>query len=196
MGTKKKSRPYLKRLVIVLLISSAFVLAFNEITYYFSKDSNDRAPEAVEIVIPAGTAQKVAQGEPVIAIPDDLTFVVGDVLEVVNQDTSDHQLGPLVIPAGRTASLALDIPEKQSYSCSFQSTQYLSLDVRAATTIGDRIIAFTLGVPTLAALLFLYSLAAMPIDGKGALLKPKGDFADSQAHDQATMAEMESNRSA
>lgn len=164
---KSKYRPYLIRLAIALAISAAFVLAFNEITYFFLKEASDRAPQAVQIVIPAGTAERVAGGEEVTSIPDELTFVVGDVLEVINQDSADHQLGPLYIPAGRTASLALDIPEKQSYSCSFQSTQYLSLDVRAATTLGDRIIAFSLGVPTLAVLLFLYSLAARPINGEG-----------------------------
>ncbi len=170
---KSKYRPYLIRLSIALAISAVFVLAFNEITYYFLKEGSDRAPQSVQIVIPTGTAERVAQGEDVTTIPDELTFVVGDVLEVINQDTTDHQLGPLYIPAGRTASLALDIPEKQSYSCSFQSTQYLSLDVRAATTLGDRVIALTLGVPTLAVLLFLYSLAARPIDFTGK--NPAGD---------------------
>ena len=60
-------------------------------------------------------------------------------------------------PAGATASLAMDIPEKLTYSCSFSPTRYLNLDVRQPTTIVTRIIALTVAVPTLSALVFLYS---------------------------------------
>jgi len=174
MSRKDVMRPYLKRLGLAFLICLVFILAFNEITYRFLKESGDRAPQAVQIIIPAGTAARIAAGEMVDSIPDELIFVAGDVLEVSNLDNTDHQLGPLWIPAGTTASLALDLPDKMSYSCSFSPRQYLEIDVRQPTTLSDRIIALTLGVPTLTVLVFLYSLAAKPIDRDGGQGKKNG----------------------
>ncbi len=166
MAKDSKYRPYIKRLAIIFLICLAFTLAFNEITYAFLKEGDDRAPQSVQIVIPPGTAERVAAGEPVPSIPTGLTFVAGDVLEVVNQDSVDHQLGPLWIPAGATASLALEAAQKLSYTCSFQTSKYLDIDVRAVTTLNDRLTALALAVPTLTSLVFLYSLAALPLDAQ------------------------------
>jgi len=59
--------------------------------------------------------------------------------------------------------MVLDKAKKMSVSCSFQSSRYLGLDIRPATTIGTRIAGLIVTAPTLAALLFLYSLAAYPI---------------------------------
>jgi hypothetical protein len=164
MSKNSKYRPYYKRLAIVFAICLVFVIAFNEISYSFFKEGGERAPKSVQIVIPEGTATRIAAGEQTPSIPSGMTFVAGDVLEVVNLDKVDHQLGPLWIPAGTTASLALDNAEKLSYACSFQATKYLNIDVRAATTLYDRLTALTLAVPTMTALVFLYSLAALPID--------------------------------
>jgi hypothetical protein len=168
-----KYRPYIKRLAIIFLICLAFVLAFNEVTYSIFRESSDRKPQAVEIVIPAGTAQRVAAGEAPPTIPTDLTFVAGDVLEVTNNDSVDHQLGPLWIPAGTTASLALNVPQKLVMTCSFETSKIMNIDVRQPTSLNDRLTALGLGVPTLTVLVFLYSLAAMPLDDDGKKKKGK-----------------------
>ena len=164
MSEKTKYRPYLIRLGIIFAICLALVAAFNEITYYFQRDISDRSPQSVPILIPKGTAERIAAGEPEPSIPESLVFVAGDVLEVTNEDVTSHQLGPLWIPAGGTASLALDVPQKTQYSCTFQSSKYFEIDVRKPTNWGDRIIGLTLAAPTISALVFLYSLAAAPIN--------------------------------
>lgn len=164
MTKNPKFRPYLKRLALIFAVCFVLVIAFNEITYLFQKDSGERTPEIVQVIIPAGTAGRVAAGEPVPAIPAGLTFVAGDVLEVINQDQTDHQLGPLWVPAGTTASLAMEIPQNLSVACTFQTNQFMDIEVRPVTTLGDRIKALALAVPTTTALVFLYSLAARPIE--------------------------------
>ena len=68
-----------------------------------------------------------------------MTFVVGDTLEVVNQDKVDHQIGPLWIPSGTSASLALGSPENLAYECSFQAGNYIGLDIRQPLTLFTRI---------------------------------------------------------
>jgi hypothetical protein len=59
--------------------------------------------EGVErvIVIPAGTAARVADGEEVEIIPDDLRFELRDRLVVVNNDSTTHTVGPFTVPAGQ-----------------------------------------------------------------------------------------------
>jgi len=166
MKPRLDKRPYLIRLGIVTVISLVFAVVFNEATYALQKTPTDRAPKTIQLVIPAGTAEKIAAGDPALTIPVEMVFVVGDILEVVNQDSANHQLGPIWVPTGASASLVMNQVEKVSYTCSFQSEKYLGLDIRPSTTISTRFTALFLTVPTLAALIFLYSLAAFPVDGK------------------------------
>lgn len=53
-----------------------------------------------EIVIPAGTATRLAAGEEVILFPADLDVKLRDRLIVVNDDDVDHRIGPFTIDAG------------------------------------------------------------------------------------------------
>lgn len=163
MKSQSSKKPYLVRLAVVLGISLVFVVAFNEITYAMQREGYDRQPEVVQVIIPPGTADRMRLGEPEPAIPEDLVFVVGDVLEVVNQDSVSHQLGPMWVPAGATGTIAMDEPTTMSYSCSFQLDESIDIDVRQGTTWGTRLIGISLAVPTMAALIYLYSLAAVPI---------------------------------
>jgi hypothetical protein len=165
-------RPYLIRLALVMAISLVFALVFNEITYLISKDPTDRAPKTISLVIPAGTAQRIASGNELRIFPDEITFVVGDLLEVLNEDSEPHQMGPVFVPPGATGSMVLDQAKKMSVTCSFQSSRYLGLDIRPATTLGTRIAGLFVTAPTLAALLFLYSLAAYPIKPAGHTAEP------------------------
>ena len=169
---KRNLRPYLIRLGIVFAISILAVVAFNEFSFTLQKDEYDRAPETITLVIPEGTAQQVESGVDVASIPEELVFVIGDVLEVENQDTVSHQLGPIWVPAGSTGSLVMEQANKYAYSCSFQTSRYLGLDIRQPTTMGTCILGIALAAPTLTVLVFLYSLLVFPVDGEK---KPKQD---------------------
>lgn len=151
-----------KRIAIVLVIGLVVGFVINELSFQFVKESN-RAPQEIEIVIPAGTAERVEAGRDPIDIPNSMIFVVGDTLVVTNQDVVDHELGPLWIPPGATASMALDEEQNFVFDCSFQPTNYLGLDVREAVTVWTRIsgVLFS-GIP-LSALLALYSFVMWPI---------------------------------
>jgi hypothetical protein len=159
-------RPYLIRLGIIFGLSLVFVIAFNEISFLIQKDQHDRAPKTIQLVIPAGTAESVANGEDISDIPDEIVFVLGDTLEVVNEDTASHQLGPIWVPPGSTGKLVMEKASKLAYSCSFQTSQYLGLDVRQPTTFGTRVVGISIATPTMTALIFIYSLAASPIKPK------------------------------
>ena len=134
MDSRSTIKKGLIRLVITLFISLVLVWVGSEVAFYFLKENTDRVPEQIELVIPVGTADKVAAGEPIPSIPDEMTFVLGDTLIVKNEDTVDHQLGPLWIPPRSKASMVLDAAERYAYSCSFQTSRYLGLNVKQATT--------------------------------------------------------------
>jgi hypothetical protein len=168
---KPQYRPYFVRLVVVFLISLVAMVIVIEGAYLIQREDTDRAPKTVQIIVPAGTAQRVAAGESVDLLPDNSTFVLGDVLEVINQDSVDHQLGPIWVPPGSMGRIVLEEVNKFSYSCSFAPSRYLGLDVKRPTTLVTRMTGLSISVPTTAAFLFIYSLALFPLQPKS---KPNG----------------------
>lgn len=147
----------IKRVAISVSLGLLIATVFTEVSYRILKREN-RAPERVELVIPAGTAEKVAKGQVPPAIPEDMTFVVGDTLVVVNQDNVDHLLGPLWIPPGTSASLNLDTEQNYAFQCSFQPTKVFGLDVHEPVTLTTRLTGILFGGLPLGALLSVYSI--------------------------------------
>lgn len=147
----------IRRVLISLAIGLVIGAAVSEIPFIFLRETA-RPPQVIEILIPNGTAERVARGEVPPTIPTSMIFVTGDTLVVKNEDISDHQLGPLWIPAGTSASLSLNIVESYAYTCSFQPTKYIDLDVREPLTIGTRIYGILFAGLPLGGLLALYSI--------------------------------------
>ena len=147
----------IRRIVLSMLLGILVGGVTMEVSYQLLKREN-REPQRVELVIPAGTADKIARGESPPGIPDDMTFVVGDTFVVVNQDEVDHQLGPFWIPPGTSASLNLDTEENFILDCSFQSTSIFGLDVRQPVTLGTRLTGILFAGLPLGALFAVYSV--------------------------------------
>jgi hypothetical protein len=136
-----------RRILYSMLAGLLFGLVFSEATFLFLGQTA-REPRTIQVSIPAGTAELVSRGEQPPSIPKDMTFVVGDTFEVVNQDNVDHQIGPLWIPPGTSARLVLGKPESLAYECSFQAGNYIGLDVREPLTLFTRIYGiFFAGIP-------------------------------------------------
>lgn len=154
-------RPVIRRVVISLFLGVLIAGITSEVSYQVLKREN-REPQRIELVIPAGTADKVAAGEAPPSIPANMNFVVGDRLVVVNQDNVDHQLGSLWIPPGTSASMDLKTEESFTFECSFQPSKYLGVEVHPAVTLLTRLSGiFFAGVP-MGMLLALYSVVLSP----------------------------------
>ncbi len=164
MLANKVFRLGLKRLAIVTVLSLAVILIASEAFYLLQKESHERAPQQVELVIPLGAAEMVRRGENVTAIPEEMVFMVGDTLVVKNEDSASHQLGPLWIPANSSASLSMDTAARYVESCSFQTSQYLGLDVRQPTTLATRLQALVIAGPATIIFLFIYSVLVYPLE--------------------------------
>ncbi|MBK9941890.1 MAG: hypothetical protein U0Z44_14095 [Kouleothrix sp.] len=155
--------PIVRRLLISFVIGLVLAWGMSEVSFALLRDSSDHVPQRVELDIPAGTADRVAAGEAVPSLPPEMVFVVGDVLVVRNDDLVSHQLGPVWVPPGSSASLALERPDKYSYACSFQPSRYLGLDVRSRVTLTTRVLAIVLAGPPMGVLIGIYSLIVRPV---------------------------------
>lgn len=163
-------KPVVKHLVrrslLLLLVSIVFVLGLSEVVYRLQRDENSRGPKKIEIMIPDGTGNKIANGEDVQTIPDEMIFVIGDTLVIDNQDSIDHRLGALWIPAKSTASLVLNDSNDYTFNCSFKSSKFVGLTVRQPVNLVSRLNALWYGVPSTWMFLLVYSFALRPLNQK------------------------------
>ena len=151
----------IKRIIISMLLGIILAAITTEVSYQVLKREN-REPTRVELVIPVGTAASIEKGDMPPGIPEDMTFVVGDTFVVINQDEVDHQLGPLWIPPGTSASLNLDTEENYALECSFQTTKIFGLDVQEPVTLGTRLTGILFSGLPLGALFSVYSILLTP----------------------------------
>jgi hypothetical protein len=152
------------RMLLCILFGILLAGVGSELAFRLQGENISRSPQTIELFIPAGTAEKVAQGESIL--PASQTFVVGDTLLVHNQDSTMHNLGPLIIPAGSSASMKLDRAGNLDYTCSFQPTKYYGIDVQSALTLSTRIEASLIAGIPLGILLGVYSLVLIPLKAK------------------------------
>lgn len=156
----------LKRVFYSTLAGLFFGFVFSEATFFFLGQTA-REPKTILVTVPAGTAELVARGEQPPSIPKDMAFVVGDTLEVDNQDNVDHQIGPLWIPPGTSASIVLGKPESLAYECSFQVGNYIGLDVHQPLTIYTRLYGILFaGIPM--SMVFAIYMVILPSKRKDA----------------------------
>ena len=154
----------IKRLVISLVVGLVFGAAISEIPFLFLQETA-RPPQEIVLIIPIGTAEQVSRGEQPPSIPADMTFVVGDVLVVKNDDLVDHKLGPLWIPANSSAQLPLGQVESLAFECTFQPGNYFGLDVHEPLTAATRIFGIMYAGLPMGILIALYSFI-MPVKKK------------------------------
>ena len=153
-----------KRILFSLLIGLLLGVVISEIPFIFLRETA-RPPQEILLTIPEGAGDQVARGQQPPSIPESMIFVVGDILVVQNQDVVDHKLGPLWIPANSSARLSLDREESLAFECSFQSDNYLGLDVHQSLTLSTRIYGIWYAGLPMAILIALYSLV-MPFKKK------------------------------
>lgn len=146
----------IKRILVSMLLGIALGALISEVSFIFLQETA-RPPQEVILTIPAGTSEQVARGEQPPSIPKDMIFVVGDTLVMKNEDSVDHKLGELWIPANSTAQLSLNEEQNMAFECSFQAGNYFGLDVRQSLTWGTRVYGVLyMGLP-LGILIALYS---------------------------------------
>lgn len=152
----------LLRFITALFIALVFGWLVSEVSFRITDPGNPTEPQMIEWVIPAGTAQNLADNQEGLSLPDQLVFYEGDTLVVRNEDLVSHQLGPIWVPPGQTGKMTMNTANRYRLDCSFTTEKKLGLDVRGRVTTWVRTQAIlAIGLPS-GVLLWLFSLAAIP----------------------------------
>lgn len=84
--------------------------------------AEDRIAERVVVTIPAGTAARLASGDPTASealAPASVRLATGDTLLVRNEDAVTHSFGAWSIAPGAVLELAAEPSDSGAFGCSF-----------------------------------------------------------------------------
>ena len=82
-----------------------------------------------QYLIPAGTADRIADGELVEILPAELAVNVGEVIRIVNEDDEGHFVGIFFVGAGETVTQRFASPGEFVGQCTVHPSGQLSLKV-------------------------------------------------------------------
>jgi hypothetical protein len=94
-------------------------------------DVGDDVEFAYDYEIPPGTADRIANGEDVEIIPQELVMHVGESIRIVNDDDVGHIVGVFYVGAGETLTQRFDSPGELSGECSVHPSGSFTLVVEA-----------------------------------------------------------------
>lgn len=78
---------------------------------------DDDGPRIVEVVVPAGTQDRLDAGESVTVMPGRIDLQVGDTLLIRNEDDADQTVGPYFVAAGKELQLTYAVPGRYEGYC-------------------------------------------------------------------------------
>ncbi len=95
---------------------------------------SDGAADAIEAVsykyiIPSGTAERIEAGEQVDIMPSRLDLNIGDSIEIVNQDSQGHNVGPFYAGKGESVSQTFNSAAEYVDSCSVDPSGVITIVV-------------------------------------------------------------------
>jgi hypothetical protein len=154
---------YAFRLFISLIICLIFGFLISEASFQVLTQGESDSREEISITIPKGTAERIRNGYSVPSIPENIVFYEGDRIVVNNEDTENHQLGPIWVPPGSQGVLNLQNSDNYSLTCTFQPGKVMGIEVRPKITSYVRFQGLlAIGLPS-GVLGFLFSLIIFPI---------------------------------
>jgi hypothetical protein len=92
-------------------------------------DVDDDAEFDFDYLIPPGTADRIAAGEEVEIVPQELVIEVGESIRIVNDDAVGHIVGVFYVGAGETLTQRFDSPGELSGECSVHPSGAFTLRV-------------------------------------------------------------------
>lgn len=111
-------RPDIARRVLRTLTAALLVPALGVTAIACGSDGEAKPKkQVVEIIVPAGTQDKLDRGELVDVMPAELNFRVGDVLRMRNDDSVDQYVGPYRVQAGTELELTFGAPGRYGGLC-------------------------------------------------------------------------------
>lgn len=86
--------------------------------------------EVHEVVVPAGTQERIDGGEAVELLPSTFEVAIGDRLVIVNDDAATHQVGPYIIGPGQRIEQQFLVPGRIEGVCTLHPSGEVAIVVR------------------------------------------------------------------
>ncbi|MFP4513146.1 MAG: hypothetical protein ACLFRV_09405 [Acidimicrobiales bacterium] len=99
-----------RQLRFLLWVVPLLLLSAGAIVWILAGDGGSRPSETIEIIVPAGTQDRLAAGEEVVVMPARLEFRVGDRIRIRNDDDVAQSVGPYVVDPGKEMLLEYGAP--------------------------------------------------------------------------------------
>ena len=140
----------LQRLLLCAVAAFSFA-AIPSFAWWYILDSRDAPPSTFQVDIPAGTADEIAAGAQPPSLPKTLRLAAGSSLLIRNLDVVNHQIGPVIIPAGaeKTVPAGMFVSAGQDrFVCSFHSAGTIGLTtVGKSTPAGALLVSLLVAAP-------------------------------------------------
>lgn len=115
-----------QRTLLLYLLGGVLIAAIPVVVSRFV----DQPPgDTYTIDIPPGTAERLAAGENVEIIPEELDFTLRDVLIIVNRDSAAHTIGPFEIGPGEQSEHSFNEAAAISAYCSLHPSGSISISI-------------------------------------------------------------------
>lgn len=115
-----------QRTLLLYLIAGLLIAAIPVVVSRFV-DQPDSVTHTIDI--PLGTAERLAAGEDVEIVPDELDFKLRDVLIIANQDSVTHTIGPFEVGPGERLERSFGEAAAYSSYCSLHPSGSISISI-------------------------------------------------------------------
>ena len=116
----------------MLLAVPFFLIACGEEDSGFGVGPADAGPADYSFLIPAGAGDRFDAGDPLEILPPNLPVIVGEVIEIVNEDDRGHLIGPFYVAAGETFRHSFASPGEFVGICTVHESGQITLTVTEA----------------------------------------------------------------
>jgi hypothetical protein len=114
---------------IVLIAISVVALVVAGVLIVRLVSPEEASGRVVTYVVPSGTADKVAQGEKIEIMPQEVRLEVGDSLVIRNDDDTTALVGPYVVKSGTTLTQKFQRPQYLVGECSISGSGEIKIIV-------------------------------------------------------------------
>lgn len=101
----------------IALLAIVFVAAGVLIAVSGRDEAPKRPAKTIEIVVPAGTQDRLEAGEKVVVMPERLEFRVGDTILIENKDSVTQYVGPYTVGPREKVTFTFGAPGNFSGYC-------------------------------------------------------------------------------
>lgn len=119
----------IRRALALSMILAAAVAACGGGEAALVADDFTGAAADYRFVIPPGAGEALDRGEPLEILPGEMQVVVGEIIEIVNEDDRGHLAGPFFVGAGETLRQRFASPGEFIGECTVHPSGQLVLEV-------------------------------------------------------------------